>query len=169
MKIKMNREKMEEAVRDTVCQAGRWARPRHHSGELQLYARFDTETGVVEEFFIEAEAGHNTWHEGDNIIHVHTEKWFDPMEHELLSEWLKGEFEENEGLKRDFIEYLKEEDIEHDQPHEEFNEFEIWNPEKWEELMDKWAEIALEYHINEYIQWDHIVQALEEGGVVFTD
>ncbi|MEK4951896.1 hypothetical protein NST12_16515 [Bacillus sp. FSL W8-1127] len=150
MKIKLNRDELQEQIAQVVKDAGEWG---NQGGEIQLYARYDEKTGYVTEFFTQTFAGHNSWIEGDNIVGLYTEKWFKPLDGEDLSEWLESELYENKDLLQSFIEKYKEETGETLQDEKEAAlqtyEFEKYFPEKWEEFKEKWAKLSLEHYIAE--------------------
>lgn len=155
MKIKMNENDLDKKIRETYKRAGEWTPP--YSGECQLYARYDDD-GIVTEYYIYDEAGHNTWTEGKNLIHLYTCNWFNPLDNEHYSDWLVDEFVEDESLKKEFVAHLQSENEKYDyghnidRPEREYDEFSRIYPEKWEEFLENWAKIKLEQDLEE-LNW----------------
>mgnify|MGYP001407074606 CR=1 FL=1 len=170
MKIKMNYDELLENVKKIFKKAGEWTASQGY-GEVQLYARFNPETGYVEEFFDRSFCGNSTWIEGENIVQVWVEKWFYPLENEDLKEWLTNEFYDNHKLFNEFKKKYKEEfDIELDGIEDdswEYWEFQKIFPDEWDELINKWEDELLDFMADEIEYNDNfknLLNNLEQEG-----
>jgi hypothetical protein len=149
VKLKVRLDEFNNAVANCIKKAAEY---RKHGGEVQLYARHDGEE--VTEFFTEVFAGHNNWLEGENIIGITTQKWFDPFDHWHLDDELKNELDGDSSLLEEYREVLRKNAEGRYDGYIEDNLYE-WAtfsellPEKAEEIMKKWEVIALDEIIEE--------------------
>lgn len=138
-KYLIDRDELIDAIRDTIHKSAGFQR---HGGEIQLYGELDGL--VVTGFQTVTFAGHNSWQEGENIIHLYTCKWFDPLEHEDLDEWF-----ENEPEAREF---------------ESWDDFRTAHPGKWEGMLDEWRDLWLEVNTDDMIY--EAIEDLEEDSEI---
>lgn len=170
MLIKFNYFELIDKIKDAVIEASTWG--RRSSGEIQLYAEYDQKTGHVYNYYTTPVIGHSTWSEGEGLVFVYSHDWFDAMEDEDLSEWLKEELELDEDLEDEFRRRLIEEygEEEFDDPtgyalYTRVDDFREFFPEKWEELYKSWEETALEWHLDNTVDYNAIIYNLEREGV----
>lgn len=173
MTIKIDRDQLEQKIKETIRRAEGWC-SQGGSGECQLYGKYDKE-GNIYDFFIADFAGHNSWIEGDNIVCLFVQKWFDWNENEHLGEWLENELDEISGDNRTreaFIRWLKENDYYNEDYDENKNiqynwdHFQEFNEEKWDEYMENWREIWLDIYGDEMVR--EAMRSIVEGeGIEF--
>lgn len=133
--LKVNLEQLEENIKKTILKAAEFN--SNHGGEVQLYGLHDGER--IYEFFTSVFSGHNSWMEGENIVRLFTQEWFDPVDHWDWNVELQHELDGDQELLEMFRKALSEEDI------KEYSWANFLNffPSKADEIMQKWKEIAL--------------------------
>ncbi|ARF70661.1 hypothetical protein B7C51_24615 (plasmid) [Paenibacillus larvae subsp. pulvifaciens] len=160
MKIKIDLEKCKIAVEKCIKKAAEY---RKRGGEVQLYARHNGEEAT--EFFTEVFAGHNNWLEGENIIGITTQKWFYPIDHLHMDDELKNELDGDSSLLEEYREILRKNAEGRYDGYIEDNlykwaTFSELLPEKAEEIILKWEEIALDEIIEE--KTSEVIDRVEE-------
>ena len=168
LKIKIDRDRLMEEIKKVIERAEGWE-STGGSGECQLYGKYDDE-GYVYDFFVADFAGHNSWIQGENIICLFVQRWFNWHDHEHLGEWLEGELDRDPETRVKFIEWLKENDCYNDERGDNRNiyynwdKFEEFDEEKWSEYMERWREVWMDVRGWEMIQ-DELKAIAEDEGI----
>lgn len=130
IKYKINEDELRKAIEETIYTAANFYN-RHNSGQVQLYGIVNKETGTIDELKSTVLTSTNSWVEGENIITLFTQSWFDPLFNEDYKEWFAGEEEAKE--------------------YEEWEDFCKKEPEKWLDKLNQWREIWLDVNMPDMV------------------
>lgn len=164
MIVKINRIELMEQIEKVVRRAGELG--LHADGIIHLYAQYHHETGYIERFFkTESVGDHVSGVNGENILALYSEKWFNPLARANIREYFEQELENNPTLFKRFQEKYAEhypEKIE-DVRLIDIDDFQVWFPEKWEELLREWSTFEINYLIA-HLNYDDILRQIEDNG-----